>query len=106
MKFYVVEIVKACSYLRANKILQRDIKPDNVMLDHSFHIKLGDFGLGVKYDENDKTSLQSKIYHDCKEVKFHSKTLLSEVAKIKEEKKQDHNSSFETDEDIGTMSTS
>ena len=53
------------------------------MLDHSFHIKLADFGLGLRYDENDKTSKDSKMYNKCNEVKDKSETLENIVNKIK-----------------------
>ena len=62
VRFYTVEMIKALGYIRANRILHRDIKPENIMLDHNFHIKLADFGLGVRYDENNRTSTHSKIY--------------------------------------------
>ena len=64
VRFYAVEIIKAFSYMRTNKILHRDIKPENIMLDHNFHIKLADFGFGVRYDENNRTSTHSKIYNE------------------------------------------
>ena len=62
VRFYAVEMIKALGYMRANKILHRDIKPENIMLDHNFHIKFADFGLGVRYDEKDQSSVDSKIY--------------------------------------------
>ena len=85
VRFFAVEMIKALSYMRSNKILHRDIKPDNVILDHSFHIKLADFGLGLRYDENDTTSMNSKMYNECSKVKDKSEKLKNRVFKIKNE---------------------
>ena len=84
VRFYAVEMIKTLGYMRANKILHRDIKPENIMLDHNFHIKFADFGLGVRYDEKDQSSVDSKIYKAWKQVKNKTQKLLKEAAKIKE----------------------
>ena len=89
VRFFAVEMIKALSYMRSNKILHRDIKPDNVMLDHSFHIKLADFGLALRYDENNTTSKDSKMYNKCSEVKDELETLENIVVKIKNEIKHE-----------------
>ena len=43
--FFVCELVLALEYLHGLKIMFRDLKPENVMLHASGHIKLVDFGL-------------------------------------------------------------
>mmetsp|Transcript_21819 Transcript_21819/g.38391 ORF Transcript_21819/g.38391 Transcript_21819/m.38391 type:complete len:666 (+) Transcript_21819:420-2417(+) len=44
-KFYAAEIILAISYVHSLDIIYRDLKPENVLLDASGHIRLTDFGL-------------------------------------------------------------
>ncbi|XP_034112378.1 serine/threonine-protein kinase greatwall isoform X2 [Drosophila albomicans] len=44
-RFYVAEIVMALQYLHQHGIVHRDIKPDNMLLSATGHVKLTDFGL-------------------------------------------------------------
>ena len=43
--FYMGELAIAINHLHTNGIVYRDLKPENVLLDKSGHIKLTDFGL-------------------------------------------------------------
>lgn len=44
-QFYCAEITMALEYLHKHGIIHRDIKPDNMLLSESGHVKLTDFGL-------------------------------------------------------------
>lgn len=42
---YVAEIVQGLHYLHSTGVVHRDMKPDNLLIDHHGHLKLTDFGL-------------------------------------------------------------
>ena len=44
-------------YIHSNNLIHRDLKPDNILLSHSKHVRISDFGLTK---ENDLTFSQSK----------------------------------------------
>jgi protein kinase A len=42
--FFAVEIVLAFEYLQTKDIAYRDLKPENLLVDHEGHVKITDFG--------------------------------------------------------------
>lgn len=47
----LIGIASAMKYLHQNKILHRDLKPGNILLDKNFYPKICDFGLSRSYNE-------------------------------------------------------
>ncbi|KAH8868372.1 cAMP-dependent protein kinase catalytic subunit PRKX [Schistosoma japonicum] len=43
-RFYTSEIILALKYLHSLHIIYRDLKPENLLLDYSGHLKMTDFG--------------------------------------------------------------
>ena len=53
------EIVLGVEALHQNKVIYRDLKPENILLDHKGHIKLVDFGLSYRGEENNALRTES-----------------------------------------------
>ena len=57
-RFYAAEIVLALEHLHEHKILYRDLKPQNIVIDNEGHIKLTDFGLSKSnFEQNQKNTI-------------------------------------------------
>lgn len=55
VRFYVACITLALEYLHDSKIVYRDLKPENVFIDQTGYIKLGDFGFAKVLSDSSKT---------------------------------------------------
>jgi len=58
-RFYAAEIILAISYVHSLKIIYRDLKPENVLIDASGHIRLTDFGLSKEGISNSSAGAKS-----------------------------------------------
>ena len=50
-RFYIAQIVMAIGYLHKSRIIYRDMKPENILINEDGYIKLADFGLAKLIDE-------------------------------------------------------
>ncbi|KAL9650300.1 hypothetical protein ABK040_014954 [Willaertia magna] len=49
IKSYLFQMLRALAYCHSNRILHRDIKPQNILIDKNGIVKLADFGLAREY---------------------------------------------------------
>lgn len=62
-QFFVAETVLAIDYIHKLGFIHRDIKPDNLLLDASGHIKLSDFGLCTGLKKSHCTDFYRDLSH-------------------------------------------
>lgn len=55
IKNYMKQLLDAMAYLHCHRILHRDLKPQNLLVDKEGHIKLADFGLSRSFSLPTKT---------------------------------------------------
>ncbi|XP_057656672.1 cyclin-dependent kinase 4 [Diorhabda carinulata] len=63
------EILQGVDFLHSNRVVHRDLKPQNLLVTHDGHIKLADFGLAKSYDfEMQLTSVVVTLWYRAPEV--------------------------------------
>jgi len=60
-RYFVKQIVEACIYLHEKRIIHRDLKLGNLFLNDQMEIKIGDFGLATRVENE---SDRKRFVHD------------------------------------------
>jgi serine/threonine kinase 32 len=70
VKFYCAEMIVALEYCHQQKIVHRDIKPDNLLLDEKGHVHLTDFNVAtyLPQDGSPLTSFSGTVSYMAPEV--------------------------------------
>ena len=62
MRFYFIDMIKALYYChKTAKVIHRDIKPDNIMINHNNQAILIDFGVSAIVDKPEDVSMDSSM---------------------------------------------
>ena len=81
-KFYISELILAIESIHKLDCIHRDIKPDNILIDKTGHIKLSDFGLA---------KISDKLYEKDEMRKYH---LNNTIKNNSDNEKMTHNKNF------------
>jgi serine/threonine protein kinase len=60
-KFYAAELIMALDVVHKMGFIHRDVKPDNLLIDASGHIKLADFGTCIKMNASGRVKIDSAV---------------------------------------------
>eukprot|EP00397_Hematodinium_sp_SG-2012_P013032 GEMP01013221.1.p1 GENE.GEMP01013221.1~~GEMP01013221.1.p1 ORF type:complete len:353 (+),score=53.82 GEMP01013221.1:142-1200(+) len=76
-KFYAAEIILAFQYLHGANVVYRDLKPENLLIDYSGHMKITDFGFAKVVEDRTWTLCGTPEYlaPEIIQSKGHSKSV-------------------------------
>ena len=75
IRFYAAEMFSCLEYMQKMKLIHRDLKPQNIMIDEKGHLKIIDFGTvrkkGYYYDKREMKFKEEKIFEviDSEDIK-------------------------------------
>ena len=55
-RYYFRQLIEALEYLHSNCVVHRDLKPQNILFDTNFDLKVTDFGLATIVDKSQPTT--------------------------------------------------
>ena len=61
-RLYTLNIAIALGYLHSKKIVYRDLKPENLLIDSDGHIRITDFGFAKKIEDKSYTMCGTPEY--------------------------------------------
>lgn len=61
VKHFAVQIVLALQFLHSKRIVHRDIKPDNILLDHNGHVRITDLNVSIQFSSDEE---EQEAQHD------------------------------------------
>ncbi|KAF9045769.1 kinase-like protein [Hymenopellis radicata] len=68
VRFYVAQLSSAIAFLHDNKIMHRDIKPDNILLDERGNAHLTDFNIAVHYSDRKLSGVAGSMAYMAPEI--------------------------------------
>ena len=86
IRFITAEIILALEKLHSHNVIHRDLKPDNILFDGKFHVKLGDFGeakIIEKVNMTKMNEIRDKLYqknkNDFKSIKNYGSSMFDNI---------------------------
>ena len=72
VRFYLTQLVSGTRYIHSQRIIHRDLKLGNMLLNEAMHVKIADFGLAtrVEYDGEKKMYVRRRRRDDVIRVTY------------------------------------
>ena len=105
IKFYAAEMVLFLEYLQQKKLIHRDLKPQNIMIDEKGHLKVIDFGtvrkVGYYYDKREMKFKEDKSYNviDSDDIKGVKSVVNPDEQDVDEEDEENEDDDDDNDGD-------